>query len=153
VEYSNLSPGKYVFHIKALAKNVWGSETQLVIVINQPWYNTWLAWIIYLSIIFIAGYAFYRNAKERLKLSQQMRVEKELADFRINFFTHITHEFRTPLAIIQNAIDKLAQPGVPTRSNIQTAKRGTHRLLRLVNQFMEFRKIDTGNVKLNVEKD
>ena len=121
VEYSNLSPGKYIFHIKSLVKNVWGSETQLVIVISQPWYNTWWAWIIYLSIIATAGYSFYRNAKERLKLSQQMQVEKELADFRINFFTHITHEFRTPLAIIQNAIDKLAQPGVPTRSNIQTA--------------------------------
>lgn len=153
VEYSNLSPGKYVFHIKSLAKNVWSRETQLIIVIKQPWYNTWWAWIIYLSIIATAGYSFYRNAKERLKLSQKIQVEKELADFRINFFTHITHEFRTPLAIIQNAIDKLAQPGVPTRGNIQTAKRGTHRLLRLVNQFMEFRKIDTGNVKLSVEKD
>lgn len=69
-----------------------------------------------------------------------------MTDFRINFFTSIAHEFRTPLAIIEGAVNKLdaikrgEQVG-SQRSTIQMVKRGTTRLLRLVNELMEFRKI------------
>ena len=77
-----------------------------------------------------------------------------MSDFRINFFTHISHEFRTPLAIIQSAVEKMMTKGegYTSKNNINTLSRGTKRLQRLINQLMEFRKINTGNMKLNIEK-
>jgi DNA-binding response OmpR family regulator/anti-sigma regulatory factor (Ser/Thr protein kinase) len=83
-------------------------------------------------------------------------MEKELSTFRLNFFTHIAHEFRTPLAIISGAADKLTQKSNEaqvSRSAVQTVRRGTLRLTKLVNQLMEFRRINTGNQRLAVVED
>ncbi len=66
--------------------------------------------------------------------------------------SQVAHEFRTPLAIIQGAVDKLNEEGNSQKKPIQTAKRGVRRLSQLVNQLMEFRKINTGNLRLGVEK-
>ena len=153
VEYSNLSPGNYVFHLRSLSDNRWSGETTLAITIRQPWYNTLWAWLFYTAIAAAAGVYLYANAREKLRLHQQMRINKELTEFRLSFFTSITHEFRTPLAIIQGAVDKLqAGNGGSTRAALQTVGRGTHRMLRLVNQLMEFRKVNTGNMRIKVEQ-
>lgn len=152
-DYSNLDPGSYTFHIKSFSNNKWSKESTLKITVREPWYNTWWAWLLYLVILGCGAYYVYRNAKRSLQMNQQIQVEKQLSDFRLNFFTNITHEFRTPLAIIQNAVSKLSEPGhTGSQAAIQTAQRGTNRLLRLVNQLMEFRKISTGNERLQIEK-
>lgn len=126
----------------------------LHITICQPWYNTVWAWCIYLLIICGAGVLYYRSWLRNFELNQQIALEKQISDFRINFFTHISHEFRTPLAIIQSAVEKMMTKGEgnASKNNINTLSRGTKRLQRLINQLMEFRKINTGNMKLNVEK-
>lgn len=126
----------------------------LHITICQPWYNTVWAWCIYLLIIYGAGVLYYRSWLRNFELNQQIALEKQISDFRINFFTHISHEFRTPLAIIQSAVEKMMTKGEgnASKNNINTLSRGTKRLQRLINQLMEFRKINTGNMKLNVEK-
>ena len=153
-DYSDLAPGTYTFHLRTLTgNNQWGEETVLRIIIRQPWYNTWWAWIVYLMVIAAIGYYVYKTGKERMRLNQQMTMEKQITEFRIDFFTHISHEFRTPIAIIQNAVDKLVhseQTGVP-RSTLQTINRGTRRLMRLVNQLMDFRKVSTDNMRLSVQ--
>lgn len=148
-DYGKLPPGHYKFHMRTSDGD---EETTLDITIRQPWYNTWWAWTIYLIIIGSIGWAFYRNWQERFRLHQQMKVEKEISEFRTNFFTQVAHEFRTPLAIIGGAVDKLSEEGNAQRKPIQTAKRGVRRLTQLVNQFMEFRKINTGNLRLQVEQ-
>ena len=152
-EYSNLSPGSYTFHLRLVNQAGPGKERTLIVHISEPWYNTIWAWICYLLIIAAIGIYLYRNAKERLRMHQQVKLEKQIADFRTEFFTHITHEFRTPLAIVQTAIERVSQPGNPSRKDIQTAQRGIRRLLRLVNQFLEYRRIETGKLRLQVEKD
>ena len=153
VEYGNLTPGHYVFHLRSLSDNRWSKETTLAITIRQPWYNTLWAWLVYVALAATAGLYLYSNAREKFRLHQQMRINKELTEFRLSFFTSITHEFRTPLAIIQGAVDKLmAGKGEPSRAALQTVGRGTHRLLRLVNQLMEFRKVTTDNMKIRVEQ-
>lgn len=126
----------------------------LHITICQPWYNTVWAWCIYLLIICGAEVLYYRSWRRNFELNQQIALEKQISDFRINFFTHISHEFRTPLAIIQSAVEKMMTKGEgnASKNNINTLSRGTKRLQRLINQLMEFRKINTGNMKLNVEK-
>lgn len=154
-EFSDLNPGSYTLHIRTrIGSNQWSEETLLHITICQPWYNTVWAWCIYLLIIYGAGVLYYRSWLRNFELNQQIALEKQISDFRINFFTHISHEFRTPLAIIQSAVEKMMTKGegYASKNNINTLSRGTKRLQRLINQLMEFRKINTGNMKLNVEK-
>ena len=154
-EFSDLNPGSYTLHIRTrIGSNQWSEETLLHITICQPWYNTVWAWCIYLLIICGAGVLYYRSWLRNFELNQQIALEKQMSDFRINFFTHISHEFRTPLAIIQSAVEKMMTKGegYASKNNIYTLSRGTKRLQRLINQLMEFRKINTGNMKLNVEK-
>jgi len=151
--YNGLPPGKYIFHLSSLNKdNQWSEPYVFTIIIHHPWYNTWWAWLIYLTVIGFIAWHFYRAWRRNFELHQQIRVEKELTTFRLNFFTHIAHEFRTPLAIISGAADKLttnASQNV-SRSAVQTVRRGTQRLSKLVNQLMEFRRINTGNQRLGV---
>lgn len=154
-EFSDLNPGSYTLHIRTrIGSNQWSEENLLHITICQPWYNTVWAWCIYLLIICGAGVLYYRSWRRNFELNQQIALEKQISDFRINFFTHISHEFRTPLAIIQSAVEKMMTKGEgnASKNNINTLSRGTKRLQRLINQLMEFRKINTGNMKLNVEK-
>ena len=154
-EFSDLNPGSYTLHIRTrIGSNQWSEETLLHITICQPWYNTVWAWCIYLRIICGAGVLYYRSWLRNFELNQQIALEKQMSDFRINFFTHISHEFRTPLAIIQSAVEKMLTKGegYASKNTIYTLNRGTKRLQRLINQLMEFRKINTGNMKLNVEK-
>lgn len=154
-EFSDLNPGSYTLHIRTrIGSNQWSKENLLHITICQPWYNTVWAWCIYLLIICGAGVLYYRSWRRNFELNQQIALEKQIYDFRINFFTHISHEFRTPLAIIQSAVEKMMTKGEgnASKNNINTLSRGTKRLQRLINQLMEFRKINTGNMKLNVEK-
>lgn len=154
-EFSDLNPGSYTLHIRTrIGSNQWSEETLLHITICQPWYNTVWAWCIYLLIICGAGVLYYRSWLRNFELNQQIALEKQMSDFRINFFTHISHEFRTPLAIIQSAVEKMMTKGegYASKNTIYTLNRGTKRLQRLINQLMEFRKINTGNMKLNVEK-
>ena len=154
-EFSDLNPGSYTLHIRTrIGSNQWSEENLLHITICQPWYNTVWAWCIYLLIICGVGVLYYRSWRRNFELNQQIALEKQMSDFRINFFTHISHEFRTPLAIIQSAVEKMMTKGegYASKNNINTLSRGTKRLQRLINQLMEFRKINTGNMKLNIEK-
>lgn len=150
-DYSELPPDKYIFHLRTLdANNEWGPETKLIINIKQPWWNTWWAWLIYLLTTILMVYNIYSNWHEKFLLHQQMKMERQLSEFRQTVFTNITHEFRTPIAIIKGAVDKLGENSA-NRAALQTAQRGAKRLLRLVNLFMEYRRISTGKVKLQVE--
>lgn len=150
-EYSNLAPGTYVFHVRTVTQNAVGEERTLTIHISEPWYNTWWAWTFYLALFAAVILYVYRNGRERLRLHQQMKMEKKLTEMRTSFFTHVTHEFRTPLAVLSYAVENIAKPERPSRKDIQTAQRGIHRLMRLVNQFLEFRRLSTGNIRLQVE--
>lgn len=149
VEYGNLPPGTYTFYLRT---EEGGEVTTLDITINQPWYNTWWAWMLYLIVIGGIAVTFLHHQQVQMRLRQQMAVEKQVAEFRAGFFTQVAHEFRTPLAIISSAVDKLSGEGNAHKKPIQTARRGVRRLTQLVNQLMEFRKINTGNLRLQVEE-
>lgn len=153
VSYNALQPGDYVFHLRSMGRgNKWSKERTLKIHICEPWYNMWYAWMTYLLVVCIVAYYIFRNRKEKFQLHQRMKMEKQVNDFRINFFTHVTHEFRTPLAIIQSAVSKIMdeKTGAVSRASVQTAVRGTKRLSRLVTQLMEFRKINSDGLRLQV---
>lgn len=153
-DYRDLSPGRYTFHLRTLlADNRWSKETKLGIFISQPWYNTWWAWMAYIVIVGGMGLMIYRFWRRNFDLNQQMALEKQMTEFRIDFFTHISHEFRTPLSIILNAVEKLTTPeGTSNKRILLTLSRGTKRLQRLIDQLMEFRKANTGNLQLSLQE-
>lgn len=154
-EYTNVSPGEYIFKVRTMVDNKWIEGKPFTIKINQPLYNTWWAWLLYLIITAVGGWYLYKLLKKNFKLQHEISLNKELSEFRLNFFTHVTHEFRTPLAIISNSMDTLTQTNTPQttqKAAIKSAKRGTNRMLRLVNELMEFRKLSVGGSRLAVEK-
>jgi len=134
--------------------NEWNEENTFTVIISQPWYNTWWAWMLYiLSVAALIWYA-YRNWKYRFDLHQQMKLQSQISDFRLQFFTNIAHEFRTPLAIIKHGVDKLEHTAdVDGQHALHSSiSRGTTRLLRLVNQFLEYRQANTGKLHLHVSQ-
>lgn len=152
-DFSSLQPYTYTLHLRTfIGNNKWSEETLFKITIREPWYNTWWAWTIYLIIIGGVSFLFYRSWMRNFNLNQQIEMEKQMSNFRIEFFTHISHEFRTPLAIIQSAVAKLNNKEGSSRNALLTLTRSTRRMQRLINQLMEFRKANTGNMKLTMEE-
>lgn len=153
--YSNLKPGRYTFHLRTLQNDGTWRSTAMDIIISQPWWNTWWAWTLYLLAVISATYYIYKNAQERLSMRQQIKLEHLQSEFRAKFFTNVAHEFRTPLAIIQGATDKIVASkaeGLP-HDSIHSLKRGVSRMTKLVNRFMEYRKINSGNYRLRLQDD
>jgi signal transduction histidine kinase/ligand-binding sensor domain-containing protein/CheY-like chemotaxis protein len=161
--YSRLQEGTYTFKIKVTnSDGVWSDETQLLkITILPPWYRTWWAYMLYVFVVFGAIYLYivYSKRQERLKYEVKLahlenEKEKELTEKKISFFTHISHEFRTPLTLIINPLKDL----VSTKNNDKEKKdifmvyRNARRLLSLVDQLLLFRKVESIDQQLRIEK-
>lgn len=155
-QYSGLSPGSYTFRVRSMTANgQWSEDTTLDITILQPWWNTLWAWLIYIcSAIALCGW-LYTLWFRSYRLRHQMAEEHRMTELRLELFTQIAHEFRTPLSLIQGAAEKLygSSDNNAMRQAVQTVRRGTARLLRQVNQLMDFRRVSTDNIKLSVSHD
>lgn len=152
--YAHLRPGRYVFRVRAFDGNRWGKETTFEMKIREPWFNTLWAWLCYVTMAMLtAGYMIHLY-RGRLRLDQQMKVDQQVNDMRLNFFTQIAHEFRTPLSIIQSGVQFLTEQSPRSLSSgpMQTISRGSKRLERMINELMEFRRVSTNNKKLQVEE-
>ena len=143
--YSKLPPGRYTFRVKgADGDGVW-NENGLVlpIRIRPPWY--WNGWTQTLYALLLASvlYAFYRfHLNRRLAMAEAERL-KSLDAFKSNLFTNITHEFRTPLTVIQG-INARSAAASGDKSIIQ---RNSQRLLELVNQILDLAKVQAGKLQ------
>lgn len=158
--FSNLPAGSYTFLVKAdNGDGVWTDEpASLKLRILPPWYRTWWAWLIY-SILVTSAVVWYkrvtgkqRELKNKIAIEQVAKEkEKELADLKLNFFTNVSHELRTPLTLIMSPSEYLIQssePGSESRQKAELVHKQANKLLDLVNQLMNFRKVETGNVAL-----
>lgn len=164
VTYTNLSPGTYLFHIKAI--NASGlansSERTMEIYVAPPFYLTRFAYFVYFLLIATCIWVYTRFIKfiHRKKLEIQVeRVEKEkmreLTQHRLNFFTFISHEFKTPLTLILASIDKFledAGSGFKKSAELSIVKSNASILFKLIQQLMEFRKIETDHASINLSK-
>lgn len=162
--YSNLPNGEYIFNVKASnSDGIWNDEgiTLKINVLPPPW-KTWWAFLIYGAIValflFIArNYSVSRaNLKHNLELEQVKREKsEELNQMKLKFFTNISHEFRTPLTLILGPLERLLEmkilPG-NVLDHLDMMNKNAKRLLHMINQLMDFRKIDTGNVSLKAGK-
>jgi signal transduction histidine kinase/ligand-binding sensor domain-containing protein/DNA-binding response OmpR family regulator len=160
--YSNLAPGEYIFMVKAI--NGDGVEslhpaTLHVKVKPAPWFS-WPAIALYL-VILVTGTFLLLRLWFRIKLSKQLldmehserEREKQVAEMKMTFFTSISHELRTPLTLISAPLEQLlTQKSVdaPSRQLLVTISRNVQRLLRLMNQLLDFRKMESGMLALRV---
>lgn len=161
--FRNLSPGNYIFKVKARLKNGDWDESHIAtlhIYINPPLWLTWYAKIFYFFIICTVIYFLLRSYKKRLKNKslkeiehRNIQKEQELNEERLKFYTNITHELRTPLTLILGPLEDLVKDkNLPvTYSNtIRIIHDSALRLLNLINQLLEFRKTETQNRQLIV---
>ena len=159
--YNNLSPGRYYFYLKAAnSMGVWNEtgEPLEIIILPPPW-KTWWAYMIYIVLLMIASFYFYRVTKNRLNLRNSLYLKdlektklEELNHTKLQFFTNITHELLTPLTIISATIDELKIVTPQNNEFYQIMTSNINRLIRLLQQILEFRKAESGNLKLKVSK-
>lgn len=153
--YKKLPPGHYVFRFKAYQPGCATSEKTMDIIIEWPWWQSPWAYIGYLMLASAIGYVVYRQLRTVYRLKQRIAVEKQLTEYKLRFFTNISHEFRTPLTIIRGAMERIkSQPIIPAemRQPVSNMDRSVARMLRLVNQLLEFRKMQNNKLKLSLEE-
>lgn len=154
--YSNLKPGKYEFQV--IASNRTGlftylDPTSISLHIRPAIYKTRVALLIYISLILLGFIYARRIARNRMRL--KMEIEKERTEYqrrmevdqmKLRFFTNISHEFRTPLTLLYGPLQKLVQNPSPADSQKQIGimEKSVNRMLRLVNQLLDFRKMEHG---------
>jgi len=154
--YTNLGPGEYVFRVRASNNDgVWNDTgAAMKIIITPPFWKT--NWFVALLSIIIAAclYAFYRF-RTRLRLNQlEAAKREEIRQVQLQFFTNISHEFRTPLSLILGPLEKIMKenPHSTFRHYYSIMHRNTQRLLSLINELMDFGKLESGTLQLNVMK-
>lgn len=162
--YTNLEPGVYTFNVKAINSDGFSSEKtkRLEIIIQPPFWKTYWAYLIYVVAAVIILLILRRFQKERAlqKMRMQLaRVEnekiKELNQHKLNFFTFISHELKTPLTLIMAAIDSSAVQSTSDsilQKRLGLIKRNTKRLKFLIDQLMEFRRIETDHSSLKYSR-
>ena len=162
ISYNNLSPGIYTFTVKACnADGIWGSDsTSIKVEVLPPFWKTWWAFLIYIFIIASLLYLTREYTVSRANLENKAVIERvkrekdsEINNLKIKFFINISHEIRTPLSLIIAPLEKLVQSAESPpqiKKHLQIMYSNAQRLLHLINQLLDFRKIETGNVHLNV---
>ena len=154
--YTDLSPGNYKFSVSGIGARR-GATREMEIEIVPPFYMSRIAMVLYILflglILFLLARLWdnFRQMKMLRKVERlQAETQKELYDAKINFFTNITHEIRTPLSLIKMPLDKIISSGNYTESNQQellTMQKNTDRLLNLTNQLLDLRKMEKMEVK------
>ncbi|WP_372932915.1 hybrid sensor histidine kinase/response regulator transcription factor [Mariniphaga sediminis] len=162
--FSKLPPGNYSFKVKAAKGSAEGNEiTTLNIQVLKPWYlNNW-AMSGYLLFFVIAVYLGYRFTRERINTLHELRVERlekkklsEINQMKLQFFTNISHEFRTPLTLILSPLEKILEKPINDewlRKQILLINKNASRMLDLIDQLLEFRKSETGKLEMNASRN
>lgn len=163
--YTNIPPGEYIFYVKGSNNDgIWNPEaTKLYITILPPFWQTWWAYIIYMLLFILAIITIMRFfiTKERLENSLKIKqIEKQNEErnhqMKLRLFTNFSHEMRTPLTLIIGPLSKLISDEKLPESVLKQLKlmdKNANRLLQLVNQLMDFRKLETGNIKLRTSNN
>lgn len=164
--YTNLAPGKYVFKVKSAARGGnWNQKPlQLYIEILPPWWRTSLAYFFYFILIAGTFYAINKYFQNRFKEKQAIKFERDkttqiekLNTKKLQFFTNISHEFRTPLTLILNPLadlikNKSLELPHDVVNKLQIMHKSSDRLSKLINELMDFNKLQFNQVVVQVQK-
>lgn len=157
--YTNLDPGVYTFRVKASnSDGIWSEETASVkIYVHPPFWRTTFAYILYgcllLGLVLYLRYRSIRKWRKKFHREQEQKEEervRELDRLKIKFLTNLSHEFRTPISLILGPVDTLlSQQNEKTYTQLSMIKRNGKRLLNLVNQLLDFRKMEEQELTLH----
>jgi len=152
VYFTNLSPGTYTFKIKVAGTNYGKENTQqLVIKITPPIWATYYAYLLYAAAFIGLCYYLIRSYLHRINNKK----EKEIYEAKINFFTIVAHEIRTPLTLIKGPVENLHEkidelPEI--KEDVITMERNTNRLVALITQILDFRQTETKGFSIDFTK-
>lgn len=162
--YTGLKPGTYTFKVKAANNDgVWNPSPNFIkVTVLPPFWATWWAYTFYTAVVLTLFYYIVRFFRRQAKLERdlyyehlQLERQQELHQIKLNFFTNISHEIRTPLTLIVGPVEKLVKETTKIdylNKQLRMIQSNTGRLLKLVNELMDFRKTETGNMKLNIQQ-
>ena len=164
--YTNLSPGKYVFRVTTTDGNqLSGSKGASVIIrIKPPVWRTVPAYLFYFILLVTMLFLFRRSIINREKLKNELLSEKnaikavqEANMMKLRFFTNISHEFRTPLTLIKAPVEKLISSinqlkPEEQKDLLKLVQNNSEKLLRMVNQLLDYRKLDEGSLVLDLSE-
>lgn len=160
--YTNLSPGEYTFHVKMLNENGQHTKKSIYLSILPPFWKS--NWALLLYGLLLAGtiFAYMRFMKfihhQRLAVEVEKLEKKKIQEInrhKLNFFTFISHELKTPLTLIIASIEKYFQQKVSPTSEPEvlfSVKKNAQKLTHLIQQLMEFRKIETDHAQLDLQR-
>ncbi len=160
--FTSIPSGNYVFEVIAANNDgIWNqTPTALPISIELPWWRTTIAYLLYLVVLAAISRAIFAARRDRLALKKSLLVlkikqeqEDQLHEAKLKFFTNISHEMRTPLTLISgplNSVINKEQLSDNAFKKLKLIQQNTNRLLTLMNQVLDFRKLEKGTLKLNL---
>ncbi len=162
--YTNIPPGNYTFKIKASNNDgVWNETGRSIkITVQPPFWGTWWAYSLYTLFIVSVFYLIFRYFKEKERMKNDIQLKQMEAKTREEFhqarnrlFTNFSHELRTPLTLIMSPLEDMVEHEVlkfGIKDKLITMRNNSYRLLRLVNNLMDFQKNESGMLDLKVSQ-
>lgn len=157
ISFSNLKPGTYNFKIKARDNTIESNIKEITIYISPAWYASWWAKCIYFFLFSVIIFIIILQIRHRYRMHQEMLQHihaEQINEAKLQFFINISHEIRTPMSLIISPLQKL----IKNEENSERLKvyhiiyRNAERILNLVNQLMDIRKIDKGQMFLKFQE-
>lgn len=148
IQYTYLSPGTYTLEIRACEDGMFSPVKSVQVCIAPPWYWSTVAKLVYTLFIIGVGYLLYIAARRKRR--------EEIGEMKLQFFINIAHEIRSPLTLMTSPLEKLLKKDndADTNKSLQTIKYNTNRILILLNQLLDIRRIDKGQMIIRcVETD
>ena len=162
VSYKKIPAGKYKFMVEtSLDNKTWSSPTQLSIIVRPPFWRTWWMKIIYTLFFVLSIFYLYTYYKKRNKIKQELIVKRlqikeseEINKAKLQFFTNISHEIKTPLTLIISPLEDILknETNPVNKKRLQIISNNANLLLKLFNRLLDFRKIENGHSKLYLTK-
>jgi signal transduction histidine kinase/DNA-binding response OmpR family regulator/streptogramin lyase len=158
ITYTGLRPGSYRFTVNFADSEDDSTEASLDIAISAPWYRSTVAWLLYLLLLggMVLTYFIQKNKKNAAEAQRRLELveakkEKDLAHEKMDFFTNIAHEIRTPVSVLQILLDKtVAERKVneSVKEDMNAMRLNVERLKKLCDDLLDFRKMDSGRTHL-----
>ena len=161
--YSNLPSGKYEFKVKVVSIGMESAiaRNSINVVVEPSVWMSWWAVLLYMAVLSGLMWLAVRvrmqihaEKSDKIKAQQEKEQEKRLNQMNMNFFANISHEFRTPLTMISGPVTQLQESADMTEENrrlLDIVQRNIRRMLRLVNQQLDFNKLENDTLKLSVK--